>query len=72
MESIQYKFDSNRPWLLVIKRKKMVFLTQNDGGFWGETPQATPVHNIFNLRDTEVVICIIPVLLKGIDCLNRY
>jgi hypothetical protein len=29
-------------------------------------------HNIFNLRDTEVVICIILVLLKIVDGLNNY
>ena len=30
------------------------------------------IHNIFNLRDTEVVICIILVLLKRADDLNHY
>ena len=30
------------------------------------------IHNIFNLRDTEVVICILLVLLSRVDNLNHY
>jgi hypothetical protein len=30
------------------------------------------IHNIFNLRDTEVVICILLVLLKRADGLNHH
>jgi len=30
------------------------------------------IHNIFIIRDTEVVICIILVLLKRVDGLNQY
>jgi len=30
------------------------------------------IHNIFYVRDTEVVICIVLVLLKRVDGLNYY
>jgi len=30
------------------------------------------MHNTFNLRDTEVVICIISVLFKSVDGVNHY
>jgi len=29
------------------------------------------IHNIFNLRDTEVVVCILIILLKKADGLNN-
>ena len=79
MESIQYKFDSNRPRLLVLKRKKGFSLLKMTVVSGGRSPALVKFDPklrpciIYLIFVTLIKLsCIIPVLLKGTDCLNRY